>query len=56
MRIIWGTLSLLSFVGVVLITLIFVSNPPSQPLFLVLALIICFGCTILFRGLRNRLA
>lgn len=56
MRFILGLLSLLSFVGALFIALIFVANPPAQPLFLVLALAVCLGLTVFFRALRSRIA
>jgi hypothetical protein len=55
MRTVFGLLSLDSFALVLFIALMLVSSPPAQMLMPVLALALCFGATVFFRGLRARM-
>lgn len=54
MRFALGILSLVAFVVLIGIVLIFVSNPPDEPLLPVLGLVVAGGLTVVFRALRAR--
>lgn len=56
MRFILGLLSLLAFVAVLIIALIFVIEPPAEPILAVLVLAVFIGLAVFFRALRSRTA